>query len=175
MSLLFYVGVKTRKNEDNMEGNEGKKRHRPGPDCSCENVADHAASVFFGKIGIETLLFDNNYKERIKHLEEVNDKHNMRLRFLEVVLPYCITSCEKADDMYCYDCDRPLSCCDFKLNRMLRSCESHGERKMCDVCEMAICVQCAQNCVLLEGELQFLCSDCFADHLEDCFSCRGLQ
>jgi hypothetical protein len=83
-----------------------------------EMAATDLARVFFHTVGEETIV---KTAPRVKHLEKVVSWMEQKVAFYEAICPPCATMKEgfTPDDLYCFDCETPLSCMDWKSHTCL--------------------------------------------------------
>jgi len=136
-------------------------------DDKCAPVARELSKVFYTLISRKLLV---DVDKRVLHLEKVIDVVDKRLSFFERILPPCMLKFENEDDMYCCDCNNPLTCCDFKQDRFLRNCSMHRKTETCCECEEFLCEDCIESCEIY-GHI--FCKVCFDTHGESCLCCRN--
>lgn len=132
-----------------------------------ELAARDLSRVFFHTLGKEALTTRDL---RVQNLNRVNAQMEKRLHFLENILPPCVTARDlEFDDLYCSDCDCPLTCMDYQMQVCLRDCSQHSEMNRCCECDASLCDQHKFEC--FHNSEQF-CNLCLMEHSPHCVDCR---
>uniref|UniRef100_A0A6C0BMA0 Uncharacterized protein n=1 Tax=viral metagenome TaxID=1070528 RepID=A0A6C0BMA0_9ZZZZ len=109
-----------------------------------EMAAADLARVFFRTISEKSII---DARPKIRHLKHKVQVLESRLAFYEQVLPPCVVSADtNPDELYCSECDRPLSCMDWKMQRCVANCQLHETPVPCSECDAKCCGDCIRMC-----------------------------
>jgi len=131
-------------------------------------MATHDLSrVFFQTISKKLLI---DAMPRVQALERRVERLRSRVQYYTSICPECVTDVHPDPDLlYCAECDRTLSCMDWKNEQQHVSCENHPERTFCSDCDITLCPECVTTCIISTDEY---CETCLHDHAQTCQPCR---
>ena len=153
--------------EEEASNNELLSTGRYNKRSFAELATEDLSRVFFQTISKKVII---DAMPQVRELKRHNGILRDVIRNFQTICPPCVVDTRlRASELYCADCDQPLSCMDWKNQRQLADCASHPERTTCGECDMTLCPECVTSCVIAADEY---CATCSHDHAQTCQPCR---